>query len=183
MLKLKSTLIAGLVAFIATAGLAERSAHAGGPEGHGAGKLERACQRLTCTADQKAKIGAIGKGMRDKNEPDRAALGKLREDLAAEVAKARPDAQAVKRISAEMERHQGAIRERRMAALLEVQALLNPEQRKVLGEMIARRGPGAVLGGKGGERGKGGHASKGRKGERGEGERGGGRARGERGAG
>lgn len=176
MLKLKSTLIAGLVAFIAAAGLAPRPAHAGGRDGHGAAKLERVCQRLTCTADQKAKIGAIGKSMREQNEPDRAALGKLRDDLAAEVAKARPDGQAIKRISADMERHQGAIRERRMAALLEVQALLNPEQRKALGEMIARRGPGAVFEGKGGK-------EKGRTGERGEGERGAGRVRGERGAG
>jgi hypothetical protein len=165
MLTLKSTILTSLLsigliggAFEGDAGAkpaattavkAKAKADAKGPRA--GGSIERLCNRLECTSEQRTKLKAIGSKLAQDGKADRQTMKSLKSKLAVEFAKDAPNKRTLAQLFADMDKRQDAMQSRTQAALLEVHAVLTPAQRVELAEMIERRGPQAVFGGKGGK--------------------------------
>jgi hypothetical protein len=179
MLTLKSTILTSLLsigliggAFEGDAGAkpaattavkAKAKADAKGPRA--GGSIERLCNRLECTSEQRTKLKAIGSKLAQDGKADRQTMKSLKSKLAVEFAKDAPNKRTLAQLFADMDKRQDAMQSRTQAALLEVHAVLTPAQRVELAEMIERRGPQAVFGGKGGKGHKGGKSKKAKSGK------------------
>ena len=92
-------LTAGLVLGLG-AGAAHAKKPGKGKAGAGGNKIERMCQRLECSEQQKTQLQSILKGKREAHKANRAQLEQLQSQLAAEYRKARPNESAMQRINA-----------------------------------------------------------------------------------
>jgi Spy/CpxP family protein refolding chaperone len=134
-------------------------AHAQEGKGHkGSKKLDRVCQKINCTEDQKKELKSVVKELRTDLKTDRQAVRGLHEKLAVEFEKATPDERAMKRLYATIDKHRANMRDRTHDAMMEIHGLLQPAQRSELRDVVAR-------GGLFGRRGHGGHG-KGPEGEK-----------------
>lgn len=113
------------------------------------GKIERLCKRLECTPQQRDQLAEIARELRTDLRQGREAMKSAKAALADEYRKPTPDESNMKRQYAAMDRHRQAQRDRTHAALMSAHAVLTPEQRSKLANRIEKRGPKAVLGGKG----------------------------------
>ncbi|MCA9657666.1 MAG: periplasmic heavy metal sensor [Myxococcales bacterium] len=177
MLTLKSTILTSLLsigliggAFEGDAGAkpaattavkAKAKADAKGPRA--GGNIERICNRLECTSEQRTQLQSIGTKLAEESKGDRQTMKSLKSKLAAEFAKDAPNKRTLAQLFADMDQRQDSMQSRTQAALLEVHAVLTPAQRVELAEMIERRGPQAVFGGKGHKGHMGGKGKKGGK--------------------
>lgn len=124
------------------------------------------CAQLECTDQQKEELRAVMTELRGDAKADREAIARLRGTIATEYAKARPDETAMRAAMKAIDARQREIQERGFDAMMEVHALLTPEQRAKVAKGMERRGfPGMLRGGKG-KRGSKGKRSKGKRGER-----------------
>ncbi len=154
-------LTAGLVVGLG-AGVANAKKPGKGKPGAGGDKIERMCQRLECSAQQKTQLQSILKGKREAHKASRAQLEQLQSQLAAEYRKARPNEATMRRIYSQLD----ALRDKQRAEMhktaMQIHAVLTPAQREKVATSIERRGVRALMGGgKGhGERGKNGKNGK-----------------------
>jgi Spy/CpxP family protein refolding chaperone len=130
---LTSTVLAGTL-------LGPAPAEAGKGKGRGHAKLDRLCEQITCTEAQKQDIGEVFKQLRVDVKPDREAIRDLRRQLAGEWAKDRPDEAKLAKLADKIAAHERNIADRRMEAMLELHALLSPEQREQVAEHLMKRG-------------------------------------------
>lgn len=135
MTKWLMTAMFGLSMFAAGDALAARE---GGPRHEErAGKL---CQRLECSAEQKAKIDEI----RQKNKPamkaEKEAIRDLQAQLVAEYRKEQVDTAKVKALRQQLEDRKAAMKRQREAMKAQIEAVLTPAQRQRLAELKAERG-------------------------------------------
>lgn len=143
---LSRRLLLPLGAMALTLGLSS-TALAGPPEGRG-GKLGKVCQKIECSDDQKTELKQIHKEMRTDAKSDREAIRELHKQMAAEWVKSAPNEKVLDRIQAKIAVHEANIADRRMDMMLELHAVLSPEQRKAFAKLMAERH------GKKGKRGK-----------------------------
>lgn len=115
------------------------------------------CATLECTDQQKEELRAVKQELRADSKADREAIKRLHETIATEFAKATPDEAAMRAAGKQIAVHKRELEERGFDAMMEIHALLNPAQRAELAELMKRRGPRALMGGKGrhGRKGKG----------------------------
>ncbi|MBL9103150.1 MAG: Spy/CpxP family protein refolding chaperone [Myxococcales bacterium] len=129
-----------LAAFGFSSVLAAGEAHAApaGKREVQAGKHDRLCAELACTADQKAKIAEIRETNAPRIKAAKASLRGLREQVKAEWHKPRPDARALERLDAQIDAEQDKVQDMKRAARLEIHALLTPEQRSKFNSKLER---------------------------------------------
>ena len=114
------------------------------------------CARLECSDQQKQELQAVMTELRADTKADREAIERLQAKLATELAKAKPDEKAMQATLAAIETHEHELRARAFDAMMEVHALLTPEQRAQMAQAVERHGfRGLLRGGGKGKRGKG----------------------------
>ena len=112
------------------------------------------CERLECSDQQKQELQAVMTELRADTKADREAIERLQAKLAAELAKAKPDEKAMQATLAAIETHEHELRARAFDAMMEVHALLAPEQRAQMAQAVERHGFRGLLRGAKGKRGK-----------------------------
>ncbi|MEZ4428942.1 MAG: Spy/CpxP family protein refolding chaperone [Nannocystaceae bacterium] len=152
----------------------EGAEHKGGKR-HGFG-LQRICKKIECTDQQLAQIRDLVEAQRGPSEgAPRDELGAANKALAAAFATDGFSQADIDRHHEAMQRVHEAHEQQMDALIVQVHALLTPDQRELVAHKIERRGLRALMGGKHGKHGKHGkrHGKRGRHGERGDhGERG-----------
>ncbi|MEZ4427540.1 MAG: hypothetical protein R3A51_07630 [Nannocystaceae bacterium] len=171
-------LVAGVALGVASAAHADPGARG---QGKGRDKVERLCQKITCTEGQRAEItravqelkqkrkaareaagaqpGAKGKrGPRPQlTEAQRAERKQLKAQLAAEFRKPRPNEATMRQLYSKLGR--GDRKAQGMADmhafLMRIHKILTPAQRATIASAMERRGPRALMSGKGKHKGKG----------------------------
>lgn len=136
MTKSTRTFVSGLV--LASTLLLPGLAQAEPPGGHGR-KLERVCEQLSCTEQQERDIQAVFEQLRIDSKQDREAIRTLHEQLAAEWVKDKPDEKAMAKLHDKIAAHERNLADRRHEAMMELHALLSPEQRKQAAELLGKR--------------------------------------------
>lgn len=131
----------GLVTFGLTGALLAGDAQARGA-GHDGKRVDRMCQRLECTADQRTKIAKIQETQGPGLKAEREAMRALRQQVRAEWAKASPDVRALDKLDDQIAAHQAKIHDARRAAMLQIHAILTPAQRAKLAAAMDRKGKG-----------------------------------------
>lgn len=145
--------VLGAVALLGLGGAALAKPDGGRPGAEGPrGGL---CAKLECSDQQKEELRAVASELRADTKGDREAIGRLGKELAAELAKAKPDEAAMKATMAKIANHERELRERAFDALMELHALLDAEQRAKLAEAIEHRGLRGLMHGGGRRHGKG----------------------------
>lgn len=114
-----------------------------------AGRAERMCAELACTAQQKAKIEAIHAAKKPQMQAARDSMRKLHDQLEVELRKPTIDAKAVERIDAQIAAQHATMQSQRRAAELQVLALLTPEQKTKFLDRMDRKGDRGHHGGHG----------------------------------
>ncbi len=155
------------VAGLALTALAASPAQAAPPEDRARRDGHGMCERIKCTDDQREEMKQVRRELGTDLEADRQAIKELQSQIAAEFAKDKPDEKKMKRLYAKVDQHRDNMRDRTHDAMMELHALLTPEQRKQVADAMAKRGPKALMGG-GKGKGKGKKGKKGKKGEKGE---------------
>ena len=135
------------------AALAEPGGEATGAKRHRGGL----CAKLECTEQQEQELRAVMTELREDAKGDREAIKRLHGTIAAEFAKARPDEDAMKAAMKQIDVHQRELEERGFDAMMEIHALLTPEQRAKVAKAMEHRGLRGLM-----------HGGKGRRGKRGE---------------
>lgn len=114
------------------------------------------CGPLSCTDEQREKVAKIMQRADARTKSDRTDMQALHTALGRELAKETPSTKELERIRKDLERRRAAQSKRTFAAMLEIHAVLEPEQRERLAQLIERRGAHRVLKGRPhGSRGKG----------------------------
>jgi len=123
------------------------------------GPAKRLCEKLSCTAAQKTEVQSITKELVTDTQPDRESIRRLQRKLADEIAKAKPSEPAIDALAGELAKHQSEMTKRGLDAVLELHAVLDAGQRKLLADIVAEHGVRALVGrrmdGKAGKRGRG----------------------------
>jgi Spy/CpxP family protein refolding chaperone len=125
-----SRIVTARFAALSLAGLLVLPALAFAGKGHEHARLERMCEQLSCTEQQREELARVFKQMHQDSKLDREAIRDLRKQMADEWLADRPDEQALARLADKVAAHERNIADRRLEAMLEVHALLSPEQRK-----------------------------------------------------
>ncbi len=110
-----------------------------GPGGQGKAKLERMCEQIACTDDQRDDIARVFKQMRQDIKPDREAIAQLRSELASEWKRAKPDAGKLAKLGDKIAAHERNVADRRLEAMLELHAILTPSQREQIAAHLLER--------------------------------------------
>jgi Spy/CpxP family protein refolding chaperone len=131
----------GLVTFGLTGALLAGDAHARGA-GRDGKLVDRMCQRLECSADQRTRIAKIQETQAPNLKAEREAMRALRQQVRAEWAKAAPDARTLDKLDDQIAAHQARIHDARRAAMLQIHAILTPAQRAKLAAAMDRKGKG-----------------------------------------
>ncbi|MCA9681260.1 MAG: hypothetical protein KC457_03625 [Myxococcales bacterium] len=125
----KRPFVSAITGFVLVASLfAPTLARADKGDGHR--KLDRVCEQITCSEQQKQDIARIFEQMHVDLEVDREAIESLRKQLATEWVKDRPNQRTLDKLADDIAAHERNIADRRMAAMMEQHALLSAEQRK-----------------------------------------------------
>lgn len=98
------------------------------------------CAQLSCTDAQAEKISARLQSLREEHRDARKGQASLQTSLSRELAKDKPSKKELARIQKDIERAQTKLAESTIDALLDVHAVLEPEQRKTLAAMVERNG-------------------------------------------
>jgi Spy/CpxP family protein refolding chaperone len=137
-----------LRAFVAAALLAPAGGAGAEPPGPGGRRhgpppidrvLDRHAEELGLDDAVREQVGAIAARSRETEEPLRAALRAARDELHALLRQDAPDADAVMRQADAVGAAETALHKQRLRTLLEVRALLTPEQRAKLGEIFEKK--------------------------------------------
>lgn len=133
MTKMVMTAVFGLTMFAAG------DASAGGHRGDRGAKM---CERLECTAAQKAQLTQIREAHKPAMKAEREAIRDLKQQLVAEYQKDRFDAAKVAALREQIDARKAAAKRDREAMKAKVEAILTPAQRAKLAELKAQhRGP------------------------------------------
>lgn len=153
--------LAPVLAGAALLGFGGIAAAGPGGGGDGSGKRHGICAKLECSEDQRQRLRTVVRELRDDTKADREAIRGLQREMAAVWAGDAPDEAELARLQAAIAGHRAAMTATATDALMEVHALLTPEQRALFAKIIERRGVGALRGGhhKRGKRGKRGRPS------------------------
>ena len=137
---------------------------AAAPGGDGGGdksaRRHGICAKLECSEDQRDRLRTIIGELRDDTKADREAIQRLQREMASLWAGDAPDEAELARLQAAVAGHRTAMTSIATGALMEVHAILTPEQRALFAKIIERRGVGAL---------RGGHHKRGKRGRRGQG--------------
>lgn len=117
------------------------------------------CAKLECTDQQKEELKAVMTELREDTKGDREAIRRLHGTISKEFAKARPDEKAMRAAMAQIETHERELKERGFDAVMEIHALLTPEQRAKVAKAMEHRGLRGLMGGRGGKGKRGGKAA------------------------
>jgi Spy/CpxP family protein refolding chaperone len=101
--------------------------------------LERHAERLGLDADTLAQIRAVAEASRPEHERLADALHALRAELREQLSEDEPDRDAVMRLADRVGAAETALDKHRLATLLEIRALLTPEQRRELVRIFEER--------------------------------------------
>lgn len=143
-----ATLVLALAAGIAQTAIAQP--HGGGHAGHRGGmaggmalmhphQTERLLDSVNATAEQRAQIKQIVQAARTDLAAQREAGRALREQGMALFAQPTVDARAAETLRQQMLAQHDQASKRGLQAMLEISAVLTPEQRKALAERMAQR--------------------------------------------
>ncbi|MEM6291799.1 MAG: Spy/CpxP family protein refolding chaperone [Myxococcota bacterium] len=106
-----------------------------------AGKHARGlCAQLSCSEEQAAQISTRLQTLREGMRGDRKSAQALQTALSRELAKEKPSKKEMARIEKDLGRMQAAAHDRMFDALLDVHAVLTPEQRKTLASLVESQG-------------------------------------------
>ncbi len=122
-------------------------------------RIERLCQKITCTDAQKTQLQAIQKDAKQAHKGNQQQVQQLKAQLAAEFRKQNPSERVLTDISNKLAKHNEQQRAARIKMMLKVHRVLTPQQRDQLATMLEKRGPGALWGGGKGK----GHGPKGKR--------------------
>jgi Spy/CpxP family protein refolding chaperone len=131
-------------------------------DARGGGRLNKLCDALACTAAQKTQIRDIFRDTVSNQRGAREQTRALREQVAAEFAKAKPDRSKLNNLWQQLDAQHAARRAAHREAMMKVHAVLTPAQRAKLGRRLEHgaggkgHGPGGKGHGPGGKSGKGG---------------------------
>ncbi len=98
------------------------------------------CAQLSCTDAQAEKVSARLQSLREEHRDARKGQASLQTSLSRELAKDKPSKKELARIQEDIERTQAKLIEATIDALLDVHAVLEPEQRETLAAMVERNG-------------------------------------------
>jgi Spy/CpxP family protein refolding chaperone len=121
--------LAGLLLFPALAVAGKGREHA---------KLDRMCEQISCSEQQREDIARVFKQLHQDIKADRDAVRELRKQMANEWIADKPDEQALAQLADKVAAHERNIADRRLEAALEIHALLSPEQRKQVAERLMK---------------------------------------------
>lgn len=107
------------------------------------------CAQLSCTDEQATKISARLQSLREEHRDARKGQASLQTSLSRELAKDEPSKKELARIREDIGRAQTRLAEATIDALLDIHAVLGPEQRKTLAAMVERNGLRRLLKGAG----------------------------------
>lgn len=109
----------------------------------GEAKLDRMCSQISCTEQQHDAIARVFKQMRQDIKADRTAIRELREQMADEWQKPKVDELELAKLADKVAAHERNVADRRLEAMLELHAILTPEQREqVADQLLDGRGRG-----------------------------------------
>lgn len=116
----------------------------GGPEGAGGAGLgplthPRLLDVVGATADQKNRLHDIEVALRTETEQRHDELRTLRQQLLAAMLVAKPDAAAAEALRQKLQAGQDALSKRALQAQLQASAVLTPEQRQKIADILKRR--------------------------------------------
>jgi Spy/CpxP family protein refolding chaperone len=121
--------------------LSAGSADARRPEGDRQAGGERMCQRLECSAPQKAQIKQIRELVKTKVAAEKTAIRELKRQIAAEYQKDRLDDARLRDLYRQLDARKSTVEGARRAAKAEIHALLTPAQRaKFAADKPGKRG-------------------------------------------
>lgn len=125
--------------------LAKQPGKGQGPH-HGEKRLERICQKLTCTAQQREDLQKIGEKLKAQRKSEGPQVKQLKKQIAEEFRKPNLNKIELNRLFLELERHHSAMKVRMQEAMVEIHRVLTPEQRNQVADMMERRGAGVFFG-------------------------------------
>lgn len=126
---------------LALAGLLLTPAVAAAGKGRGEAKLARMCEQISCTEQQREDIARVLKQLRQDSKADRQAIRELRKRMADEWKAPEVDERELAKLGDEIAAHERNVADRRIEAMLELHAILTPEQREQVAEqLLAGRG-------------------------------------------
>lgn len=113
---------------------------AGKGKGKGRAKIEKLCEQISCSEDQARQITQVFEQLHIDVKPEREAIRELREQLATQWKRDRPDEAELAKLADKIGAHERNIADRRMDAMLELHALLSAEQRAKVAERLLKLG-------------------------------------------
>lgn len=113
----------------------------GGPGGGGPrqGRLARLAQHLNLTPEQRQQIRELRQEMRQELEATHARIREVRQQIRQEWTSGQPDEATLLALHRELSTLQQVVGERRIRMRLAVHAILTPEQRQQMAELVERR--------------------------------------------
>jgi Spy/CpxP family protein refolding chaperone len=109
-----------------------------GREGRGHAKLDRVCEQIACNEQQREDIARVFTQLRKDIKLDREAIRELRKQMADEWLADEPDERALARLAEKISAHERNIADRQLESMLELHAILSPEQRKQVAAQLMK---------------------------------------------